>query len=32
MGGCIGGVCEAWGKVKRIGEEMVSGNRDWRAF
>jgi hypothetical protein len=28
MGGCIGDVCE---KAKKIGEEMVSWERGWRA-
>jgi hypothetical protein len=30
MGGCIGDVCEAWEKAKKIGEEMVSWEKGWR--
>jgi len=31
MGGCIGDVSEAWEKAKKIGEEMVSWEKGWRA-
>ena len=27
MGGCIGDVCDAWEKAKKIGEEMVRGEK-----